>query len=442
MATKLAACARLAVACWALVVAAPAAALLPIQTWQTTTGARVYFVESRVLPILDISVDLPAGSAFDAREKSGLAAMTQRMMRLGADGMSEDEIARRIADVGAQLSGRFDNDRAGISLRTLTSPDALKQALEVFARVVQRPEFPETVLEREKTRIVAAIRDADTKPDTIAAKNFYALAYGKHPYGLRSSGEPDTVPALTREDVAAFYKSHYLADQAVVAMIGALSRAEAEKIAEAVTAELPRGEKAPGWPAVPPSDRGETRRIDHPAQQSHVLMGMPAIARSDPDYFAFFVGNYILGGGGFVSRILEEVREKRGLAYSAYSTFSPLKERGPFVIGLQTRREQAEQALDVVRTTLKTFVAKGPTADELRKAKQNLAGGFPLRIDSNRKIHEYLAVIGFYRLPLTYLDDFVANVERVTMADVKAAFARHVDPERMATVVVGGSSPK
>ncbi len=166
-------------------------------------------------------------------------------------------------------------------------------------------------------------------------------------------------------------------------------------------------------------------------------MGAPGIRRDDPDYFPLFVGNYILGGGGFVSRITEEVRSKRGLAYSAYSYFSPLKERGPFVIGLQTRRDQAAEALAVVRATLKEFLAKGPTADELKKAQQNIVGGFALRIDSNRKILDYLGAIGFYRLPLTYLDDFVPNVEKVTLADIRNAFARRVDPDHMVTVIVG-----
>jgi len=177
--------------------------------------------------------------------------------------------------------------------------------------------------------------------------------------------------------------------------------------------------------------------VAHPATQSHILIGAPGIRRSDPDYFPLFVGNQILGGGGFVSRINEEVRQKRGLAYSAYSYFSPRQVPGPFVIGMQTRRDQADEALAVTRKTLRDFVSNGPTEKELLAAKQNIVGGFPMRIDSNRKIHEYLAVIGFYNLPVSYLEDFVANIERVTVADIKTAFARHVDPDKLVTVVVG-----
>jgi zinc protease len=421
----------------ACAVAAPAYALLPIQHWQTKNGARVYFVETRDLPMLDVSVDFPAGSVFDTRAKSGLAALTANTLKLGAGGLAEDEIARRVADTGAQLGGRFDNDRAGMSLRTLTSPDELRQALDVFARVLQSPEFPTAVLEREKARIIAAIKEADTKPEVILNRNFNALIYGSHPYGQRSAGEPETVATLTRDDVTGFYRRYYTADQAVVAIIGNLGRGEAEALADQLTAGLPRSSAPTVIPPVPNIERAETRAVAHPATQSHLLIGAPGIKRDDPDYFPLFVGNYILGGGGFVSRITEEVRSKRGLAYSAYSYFSPLKERGPFVIGLQTRRDQAAEALAVVRATLKEFLAQGPTADELKKAQQNIVGGFALRIDSNRKILDYLGAIGFYQLPLTYLDDFVPNVEKVTLADIRNAFARRVDPAHMATVIVG-----
>ncbi len=417
--------------------AAPASALLPIQHWQAQNGARVYFVESRGLPMLDVSVDFPAGSAYDTRAKSGLAALTAGLLTLGAGGLSENEISRRIADTGAQLAGRFDSDRAGMSLRTLTSTAELKQALDVFARLVQRPEFPAAILEREKTRVIAAIRESDTQPGTILARTFGESIYGSHPYGLRSSGEPAAIATLTRDDLAAFYRRHYTADHAVVAIIGDLSRGEAEALAEQLTAGLPRSGEPAAIPAVQDLARAESRAIAHPATQSHVMLGVPGIKRGDPDYFPLFVGNHVLGGGGFESRITEEVRSKRGLAYSAYSYFSLTQERGPFVIGLQTRKDQAGEALAVVRATLKEFLANGPTADELDKARQNIVGGFPLRIDSNRKLLGYLGVIGFYRLPLTYLDDFIPNVEKVTAADIRNAFARHIDPERMVTVVVG-----
>jgi zinc protease len=426
-----------------LLAALPAHAILPIQHWQTKSGAQVYFVENHDLPMLDLSVEFPAGAGYDTREKSGAASMTNRLLRLGAEGMNEDEIAGRLADAGAQLSSRFDADRAGLALRTLSSAAERKQALDIFARVLQRPEFPEEVLGREKIRLVSALKEADTKPDTIAALNFYRLIYRDHPYALRSSGELETIGQLTRQDLADFYRRHYVAQRAIVAIMGDLSREEAAAVAEDVTASLPQtGSAELSLPAVTGLTAGNTRIIAHPALQSHVLIGAPGIRRDDPDFFPLFVGNYVLGGGGFVSRITEEVRQKRGLAYSAYSYFSPLRQRGPFIIGMQTKREQTQEALAVVQKTLREFLANGPTAKELEAAKQNIIGSFPLRIDSNRKIHEYLGLIGFYRLPLTYLDDFVKSVERVTVADVRTAFARHIDPDKLVTVVVGAAEEK
>ncbi len=418
-------------------------AILPIEQWRTSTGTKVYFVANRDLPMIDVSVDVPAGSAFDTSEKSGLAAMTNALMRMGAAGMNEDEIDRRLADVGAVMNNRYDTDRAGLSLRTLSDPKRRSQALDVMARVLSAPAFPAATVERERARYVSGLKEADLTPGSRANTEFYRLVYGRHPYGLRPSGEAATVAGLQREDLLAFYRKHYVADQAMVAIMGDLSRQEAEAIAEQLTRAMPRSDGATlTIPVVQPLPAAVNRFIEHPASQSHIMIGAPGIRRDDPDYFALFVGNYILGGGGFVSRITEEVRQKRGLAYSAYSYFSPLKASGPFIIGMQTRRDQAEQALEVVRSTLREFIDKGPTEQEVVAAKQNIVGGFPMRIDSNRKIHEYLILIGYYNLPIDYLETFVANIERVTAADIKAAFERRVNPDQLVTVVVAADRSK
>lgn len=423
--------------------AAPAHAILPIQHWQTAGGAQVYFVENHDLPMLDVSVEFPAGAGHDEPGKSGVASMTQRLLRGGADGMGEDEIARRLADVGAQLGGRFDNDRAGLSLRTLSSARERRQGLDLLARVLRSPSFPGDVLEREKARLVGALRESDTRPNTLVARTFYRLAYRDHPYALRESGEVETVEGIVREDLAAFHRRFYAGRYAVVALMGDVTRAEAAAIAEQLTRGLPEARgPAPALPPVPELADGVTRMIPHHASQAHIIIGAPGISRTDPDYTALYVGNFILGGGGFVSRMMEEVRQKRGLAYSASSYFYPLQRAGPFVISMQTRRDQAGQALEVARKTLAEFVKNGPTAEELDAAQRNIVNSFPLRIDSNRKIHEYLALIGFYRLPLTYLEDFVKNVERVTAAEIREAFQRRIKPDHMVTVVVGADEAK
>jgi zinc protease len=408
-----------------------------IQHWQSASGAKVLFVEDHDIPMLDVEVTLQAGSSFDSAEKSGVAGLTHQLLDAGSEGLSEDEISRGMADVGAQFGGGFDQDRSSVSLRTLSSAAERDKALDIMARVLQHPLFPEAILTREKIRLIADLKEADTKPESIAEKAFQKAVFGSHPYALRSSGEVDTVEKITVQDLRDFYHTHYQAASAVVAIMGDATRSQAEAIAQQLTAQLPSSPAPAALPKVVMRISASEQRIPHPATQSHILIGAPGVARGDPDFFPLYVGNYILGGGGFASRLMNEVREKKGLAYSVYSYFLPLKQPGEFQIGLQTKKEQADEALKLVRKTLDDFIAKGPTKKELVAAKQNLIGGFPLRIDSNRKILEYLSVIGFYDLPLTYLDDFTHNIDKVTIAQIRDAFKRHVDPQAMATVIVG-----
>jgi zinc protease len=406
-----------------------------IDHWLAPSGARVFFVETHALPIVDVQVDFAAGTAYDPPGKSGLAAMTQGLLDMGAQGMDETQIANRLADLGALLAGGADMDRGSVSLRTLAAPDKRVPAVEVLRAVLASPQFPAEVFAREKARTVASLKEALTRPDVIASKAFWAAMYPAHPYGREAT--PESVNTLARADLIDFHRSHYTAQRAVVTLVGDLTRAQAEEIAQTVTAGLPvgAGVAAPQAPQLPASAE---RRIAHPAAQAHVLIGLPAVRRGDPDYFPLLVGNYTLGGGGFVSRLMKEVREKRGLAYSVYSYFMPLGQLGPFQIGLQTKKAQAGDALKVAREVLSGYLAGGPSEAELQAAKQNLTGSFPLRIDSNRKILDNVAVIGFYGLPLDYLDRYAENVDRVTAEQIKAAFARHVTPENIVTVVVAG----
>ncbi|CAH1386298.1 M16 family metallopeptidase [Candidatus Nitrotoga sp. M5] len=413
-----------------------------IQHWQSSSGARVYFVENHDLPMLDLTVTFGAGSSFDVAEKSGLAGLTHAMLDLGAEGLSENDIARNLADIGAQLGMSFDADSAGVSLRTLSSHAERTQALDILASVLQHPLFPEKVLAREKARLIAGLKEAETKPESIVAKAFGKAVFGTHSYGLPAPGEVATVGKIQRADIEAFYRKHYFAKNSVIAIMGDVTRAEAEAIAQKLTEQLPQGVETAQIAPVTMQIKASEQRIAHPASQSHILMGAPGMARKDPDYFALYVGNHILGGGGFVSRLMHEIRENRGLAYSVYSYFMPMKLPGAFQIGLQTKKNQADEALQLVRATLRDFIEKGVTEKELKASKQNIIGGFPLRIDSNKKIVNYLSVIGFYNLPLTYLDDFVENVDKVTISQIRAAFKRRVNPDAMATVIVGAPETK
>jgi zinc protease len=417
-----------------LAVSAPAGAGVKIDQWIAQSGARVNFVESHALPIVDVAVEFAAGSAYDSREQAGLARLTLAMLKAGSSRYSETEASRRIADAGAQLRENFDLDRAGFALRSLSSEAERKAATQTLADMLQAPLFPAEAFEREKASAIANAREAETLPDQVAERRLYALMYPAHPYGL--SETPETLASIRREDLERHYRDCYGSARAVVTIVGDLDRDAARALAEELTSRLSKGADS-ALPPVAKLPAGATLRVAHPSTQSHVLLGVAALTRGDSDYFPLFVGNYSLGGGGFNSRLLREVREKRGYAYSAYSHFLPYAREGPFVVGLETRRDQARAALELARSVVGEFAVHGPTEAELKAAKKSLVGGFPLRIDTNRKMLDQVAVIGFYRLPPAWLDEFPARVEGVTLAQVKSAFARRIDPEKLSIVVVG-----
>jgi zinc protease len=424
---------RLLSAALVFLAAQSALAGVAIEHWTTSAGSRVYFVATRALPIVDIQVDFAAGSMFDPPGKPGLAALTRSLLDLGAGQRDETAIAEDLADIGARLGGGADTDRASIAVRTLAAADKREVALDILRAVISRPLFDAAILEREKARTIAGLKEAMTRPDSIGGKAFWEALYPEHPYGRQAT--PESVATFSREDLVAFHARHYTAAGASIALVGHLSRAEAERIAEALSASLPGG-SAPPLPAPPGASQKGLKAIAHPASQAHISIGLPAIERGHPDFFPLLVGNYTLGGGGFVSRLMKEVRDKRGFAYSVYSYFAPLKHPGPFQIGLQTKRSQAGEAIKVARDVLEGFVAHGPSDEELIAAKANLTGSFPLRLDSNRKILDNVAVIGFYGLPLDYLDHYQRKVQAVTAAEVKAAFARHIRPDALTIVTV------
>jgi zinc protease len=421
----------------ALVNAAPV-----IQHWQTANGARVYFVPAPELPMVDVSVIFDAGGARDEDGKGGISQLTSGLLGDGAGNLNADQIAEHFEGLGAQFAAHADGEMATVSLRSLSKPETLNPALDVMALILRQPTFPQDSFERERKRMLISLRQQKESPEQIAALAFDKAIYGGHPYGAPPLGTEATVNALTREDAVKYHGRYYVANNAIVAIVGALDRAQAQVLAETLVANLPQGEVPSPLPHVRDLEAANTLTIEYPSAQTHILIGQPGIKRTDPDYFALYVGNHTLGGSGLVSRLSEEIREKRGLSYSVYSYFAPMRERGPFTLGLQTRNENAAEATQVVRDVLADFVAKGPTAKELRASKQNITGGFPLRIDTNKKIIGYIGMIGFYNMPLNYLDTFIGRIEAITLPQIQEAFKRRIQPDKMVTVMVGRAVTK
>lgn len=418
-----------------LVSAGAGGAALDIQTWQTANGARVYFVPAPEIPMLDVRVVFAAGSARDGAQ-AGVANLTNALLKDGAGTRDADAFSSALGATGAAIQTGAERDMAHASLRTLAEPQYAEPALALLVDALAAPRFDPDAIERVKARVLIGLKHKQQSPEEIAEDTFYASVYAKHPYASPPDGTAAGVAALGRDDVVTFHRQHYVARNAVIAIVGASDRGRAEAIAEQVSKPLAAGERAPALPDVAPT-RAQAQRVEFPSIQSHVRVGLPGISRGDPDYFPLLVGNHALGGNSLVSILFREIRGARGLSYSAYSYFVPMARPGPFIAVLQTDQSQEAEALTVLNEVIARFVKNGPPTDDLLAAKQNLVGGFPLRIGSNAQIAEYIAMIGFYDLPLDYLATFTAKVEQVTAADVKTAFAKHVALDELITVVVG-----
>ncbi len=428
--------------CFLLITSISAQAATTIQHWVNRDGVSIYLVEAKTIPMVDVQVDWLVGSASDPQSKIGLASMTASLIDKGAVAnkkvLTEAAIADKLADLGAVFSFSAGAERSSMRMRSLSDAKRVNELVGLTAQILNEPLFDSKVLSREKDRTIMAIKEAQIKPEVILSKEFDRQIYGRHPYGLSASVA--TVQSITQKDIKDFYFNRYAKKGVKVSIVGDIDKASADQLVEKVLAGFPKEAKITQSVAevtLFPPNSSKIIKIPHAAQQAHISMGMPTIARKNPDYFPMLVGNYILGGGGFVSRLVKEVREKRGLAYSVYSYLSPGRQVGPYVAGMQTQKSQADLAVDVMRKTISEFIEHGPTDEEMNAAKDNLINGFPLRIDSNRKILDNVASIAWNDLPLDTLDTWRDQLKAVTKEQVKAAFKTHLDMNRMVTVVVG-----
>ncbi|GBU15678.1 peptidase M16 [Polaromonas sp.] len=423
-------------------------AALPLQHWTQASGAQVYLIESPTIAMLDVRIDFDAGSRRDPPTQVGLSRMMADMLDKGVrahddePALDENALGEAWADLGARFGAGASTDRLSFSLRSLTDPDLLSQAVVLAAREMAEPAFPDAIWQRERQRLQAALKESYTRPAAVLGRAYAQAVYGSHPYGYEMTA--DTLERISVADLHAAHAAGVVACRARISMVGAVTRTQADAIAVSLLSRLPQVDcdSLPPLPVVAevaPLAAPLELRLPFDSAQAHVLMGQPGYKRADPDHYALLVGNYILGGGGFVSRLTAEVREKNGLVYGISSSFSARRHAGSFSIAFQTRPDQAEQALTLARQVLQEFVAKGPTEAELQAAKANLVGGFALGLDSNAKLLGNLSGIAWNDFPLTYLDNWTQQIEKVSVADIQAAFTRTLQPEKMVTVVVGAT---
>ena len=407
-----------------------------IQQWDTQNGAKIFFLKSNDLKIVDIRLVFDAGSARDGK-KLGLAKLVNTLIPTGTTSKNEDEIALAFDNQGAIFSHSSLIDMSIFSLRTLSSKEQLQATTDILSDLLLNPSFKQEPFKRVQDTTIQGLKIAKQSPSYLASRAFMETLYPEHPYSTNSSGTIDSVKSIIPQDLSKFHQKYFVGNNAIMVIVGDLNMLQAKSLANKVVGKLPPGKKPETINKVKPLDKAMVKKIEFDSQQTHILIGQPGVSRRDPDYFPLYVGNHILGGSGLVSRLSNEIREKHGLAYSAYSYFSPMRQLGPFQMGTQTKTKSTDKALKIARETLQDFVNNGPSEKELSDSKKNISGGFVLQIDSNSKITQYLAMIGFYNLPLDYLDTLVNKVNQVTVEDIKTAWQKRIKPENMATILVG-----
>jgi zinc protease len=410
--------------------------ILPIKQWLTQSGTPVYFVQEKELPMIDIQVVFDAGSARDM-SKPGIAKITNDALSAGTPSKNAYQVAAAFENVGANFSSAVSRDMAVVAMRSLSDQHFFQPAFNMFTQVLASASFPDSEFKRIQKQSLSSIEEQEQQPAAIATKAFYRVIYDQSPYGHPVSGDKQNISKLTANDLRSFFKTFYTAQNSMIFIVGDTTEAQAKQMAETLSSRLNKGQKPNPLSFASLSQKQIEKHITFPSSQTHILIGQNAISRNDPAYFPLIVGNYVLGGGMLTSRLFDEVREKRGLVYTVRSQFNTLKDKGPFIIELQTRTKEAKNAINVTQNTLKKFMAEGPTARELEAAKKNLAQGFILKLASNSAIISQLIAIGYYHLPFNYLDTYKDNISKVTNNDVKSAFQKTIHPDRLATVTVG-----
>lgn len=417
-----------------------------VQSFRTAQGTRVLFVAAPELPMVDIRLTFDAGSARDqaigtevGKNLSGLASLTAQLLFEATSTQSTDQIAASFESLGAQYSAAAYRDMFAIELRSLTDPAYLQPAVTQWLNALRDAQFPDSSMTRILQSAETGQKQRKDSPSAVASIRFWRELYGTHPYAEPSTGSMASLKNLTVSQVQQFRQRYLVARNATIAITGHLTRAQAAELADRISSSLPLGEPAATLPDPVALSAARQVQVPFNASQSHIIIGQIGVKRSMPaaDLAALAVGNDILGGDGFTALLTQELREKRGLTYGAYSSFVQMRSNGPFMINYSTRGDQATASIEIAKQTLRDFVTNGVTADAVEEAKQGMLNSYPLSLSSNSNINAFLAMIGFYDLPVTYLADYPAQIAAVTAADVQRVLQQYVQPDRLLTVVVG-----
>lgn len=411
-----------------------------VQELFSKNGVRALLVESKQLPIVDIQLTFNAGSARDesiSKGLNGLANLTAKLLNEGTSTQTANDIAQSFERLGAQYSAQAYRDMFVVRLRVLSDEKRLEPTLNQLIFLLKDAQFPQGSIDRILNNAQVGQKQVKENPKRSMSVRFYRAIYGDHPYAQPSTGTIQSLKRIKSEDIQAFKNQYLVTNNLNIAITGNVNQQQAQQMIDLLTEQISTGESATPLPDAKALEKAQIIRIPFNSSQAHVMIGQIGIRRDDPDRFALEVGNEIFGSGGFQSLLMQELREKRGLTYSASSNLSSMQSQGLFYIQYSTQREQLLESLNITYDTLLKFLHKPLTTAQVEESKRGLIRAFPLLLRSNANINSQLGAIGFYGLPSNYLTQYQQLISAVTAEDVHQAWQKHIHPEKFLTVLAG-----
>ena len=414
---------------------ATSAHAMKIQEVQSPGGIKAWLVEEHSVPLMAMRFAFDGGNSQDPAGKDGIANFMTAMMDEGAGEFAALKFQEKIEDAAMRMSFEDSRDALYGSFETLTVNRA--ESVDLLRLAVTKPRFDQDAVERIRAQLLAGLAFEAKDPDRVASREWFATAFAGHPYGRSSNGTVETITKISPDDLRNYHQRVFAKDNLKVVAVGDVDAKTLGTILDTVFGDLPAKAQLAPVPLVSPRKGGGVQVVDMNVPQSVASFGLAGVTRKDPDFMAAFVMNHILGGGGFASRLMEQVREKRGLAYSVYSYLQPYQHASIFAGGVATKNEEIGQSLEVIKAELKRMAEDGPTAEELDSAKKYLVGSYALRFDTNAKIASQLLGILQDDLGIDYVDKRNAQVEAIKLEDVKRSARRILEGDNLIVTVVG-----
>ncbi|MCB1484790.1 MAG: insulinase family protein [Hyphomicrobiaceae bacterium] len=411
------------------------ASAMNIQTIKSPGGIEAWLVEEHSVPLMALRFSFEGGSSQDMPNKDGTANFITAMMDEGAGDIKSAEFQERMEEIAMRMSWSDSKDALYGGLETLTQNR--EKATELLKLAVTKPRFDADAVDRIRGQLIANLMYADKDPDKVAGKAWFSTAFEGHPYARSSEGTPQTVGGMTSEDLHAFHKRLFAKDNLRVVAVGDIDATTLGKMIDEIFGDLPAKAELNPVSQTQPVNTGTQTIIDMNVPQSVAVFGLPAMARKDPDFIPAFVVNHILGGGGFASKLMEEVREKRGLAYSVYSYLQPFDHTSVMVGSVATKNESMAESLDIIRKELTKMAENGPAPDDLEAAKSFLIGSYPLRFDTDAKIAAQLLGLMEEGFGPDYVENRNKLIDGVTMEDAKRVAKRLLQTDKLIVTIVG-----